>query len=443
MEVFLIKSAQVLLSLSILVILHELGHFIPARLFKTRVERFFLFFDVKFALIKKKVGNTIYGIGWLPLGGYVKIAGMVDESMDTEQLKKPPQPWEFRSKPAWQRLIIMAGGVLVNVLIALIIYIIVLFSWGKEVLPNENLPDGFAPSETAKELGFQFGDKVIAVNEKPLENVWNINKYLFLRSVKTISIERKNGTKEKLLIPKNIGKKMFQKGDIPVLSPILPVVVDSITKNSVAEKAALKKGDRILSFGGEKIKNIRHFRTLFKGNLNKENPTEIVFARKDSIHSVLTDFKKDSILGSFFDTSFYENLYETKKMTLGNSLKEGFSYSYWTLHDYVAQFKYVFTKKGATSLGGFGAIGQLFPASWDWRAFWETTALISIILAFMNILPIPALDGGHILFLLYEIFTRRQPSQKFLEYAQMIGFVLLISLFLYANGNDVYRAFFS
>ena len=420
--------------MSILIVLHELGHFIPAKIFKTRVEKFFLFFDVKFALFKKKFGDTVYGIGWLPLGGYVKISGMIDESMDKEQMKQPPKPWEFRTKPAWQRLIIMLGGVTVNLVLGFLIYMMILFVWGKNTLPNSALPLGLGVSPLAKEIGFEKGDQIVSVDGKPLEVALDINKLLLIRSVQVVQVERKNGMKINITIPENIGDRMFTTGQMSILYPRFPAEIDSVLTDKGAFQAGFRAGDKII-FADETI--IEDWTELRDYNNEKANQkVQYIIERnqiKDTINMILDAQGKMGVIPKNSIKISQEDL------SLGESIAEGFSYGYWMLYDYVAQFKYVFTKKGASQLGGFGAIGSLFPASWDWRAFWGSTAFISIILAFMNLLPIPALDGGHVMFLLYEMISGRKPNDKFMEYAQMVGFFLLLALVIYANGNDLFR----
>jgi regulator of sigma E protease len=438
MSPFLVKAIQLLMSLSLLIILHELGHFIPARLFNTRVEKFFLFFDVKFALIKKKIGETTYGIGWLPLGGYVKISGMIDESMDKEQLQQPPQPWEFRSKHAWQRLIIMLGGVTVNLILGFLIYMMILFIWGKNTLNASQLPMGLEPSPIAQALGFELGDQILEVDGRPLDNVLEINKHLFLRGVETVAVQHQNGAIEQLSIPENFGKQMFESGELLPFTPVVPNILDSIIPNSPAAKAGLLPDDKIVEINGNSTPNW----TVFKNQMMDESRLiTLVIERDGRRDSLEIATAADGTLGVYPKSSLIR--FQTEKLSLSQSISEGFSYGYWTLYDYVAQFQYLFTQKGASQLGGFGAIGNMFPSSWNWKGFWASTALISIILAFMNILPIPALDGGHVMFLIYEMITGRKPNDQFLEYAQMFGFFLLLSLVLYANGNDLYRLFFS
>jgi len=438
MSPIIIKGIQLLLSLSLLVVLHELGHFIPAKLFKTRVEKFYLFFDVKFALFKKKIGGTEYGIGWLPLGGYVKISGMIDESMDTEQMKLPPEPWEFRSKPAWQRLIIMLGGVIVNLLLGLLIYAMIFYVWGKDTLTYDAVPNGMEVSKLAKSIGFEDGDRIIEVDGVVLDNVLDINRNLFLRSVEEASIQRANGLKEVISVPEDFGSQMFESGDLfPFSVLILPEII--IQPDSPAEAAGLMNGDVVLKTNGIPINGYSFLVTHLKEQ--KYDTLQIELRRgADQIITKKILPREDGTIGiSSADKSVQ---YTHVDLTFSESIYDGFNYGFWTLHDYAAQFKYVFTKKGASQVGGFATIGNLFPAQWNWRGFWSSTALISIILAFMNILPIPALDGGHVMFLMYEIISGRKPNDRFMEYAQMFGFLLLLAVLLFANGNDIYRAIF-
>ena len=435
MEVFLIKAFQLILSLAILVVLHELGHFIPAKIFKTRVEKFYLFFDVKFSLFKKKIGETVYGIGWLPLGGYVKIAGMIDESFDKEQMSKPPQPWEFRSKPTWQRLIIMLGGVTVNLIVGFALYMMILFVWGKDYVPQENMPNGLDPSPVAIEIGFEQGDKLVNVDGEPLENVLDINRNLFLRPVEYVTVSRSDGTTNQINIPEDFGDKMFKSGQYRPLNPLIRATVDSVSVESPAYNAGINAGDLIIKANTDNINTWQEFINWMDNNNDKI--INMTLQRNEGIYETTLQRDIDGTIGVWKLNTGIKPVH--RDLTLTESIAEGFDYGYWTLYDYVSQFQFVFTKQGASQLGGFGTIGGLFPAQWDWRNFWSTTALISIILAFMNILPIPALDGGHVMFLCYEMVTGRKPSDKFLEYAQVIGFFLLIALVLYANGNDLFR----
>ncbi|NEV92540.1 RIP metalloprotease RseP [Psychroflexus sp. YR1-1] len=449
MDPFFIKALQLLLSLSILIVLHELGHFIPAKLFNTRVEKFYLFFDVKFSLFKKKIGDTVYGIGWLPLGGYVKISGMIDESMDREQMSKPPEPWEFRSKPAWQRLIIMLGGVTVNVVLGFLIYMMVLFVYGENYLSPEVFDDGLETAEVMKDYGFMDGDKILSVDGEPLQSQIDINKYLLLRNVNTVEVQHPTGTKETISLPEDIGQQLFQSGILQPFSPVKQPIIDSVLADSPAAKAGLKQGDLITSVNGEKVNYWHEFRqkveasqgetiSLTYDSTAEANPGLDKELNGEGFGKVDITTNEEGNIGVFTSAISADDIL-TRDYSFGESIGAGFDFAYWTLHDYAAQFKYVFTKKGASQVGGFGAIGGLFPEAWDWKAFWTTTAFISIILAFMNILPIPALDGGHVMFLLYEMISGRKPNEKVMEYAQMIGFFILIALVLFANGNDVYR----
>ena len=436
--IFLIKAVQFLLSLSIIVVLHELGHFIPAKFFKTKVEKFYLFFDWPYSLVKKKIGETVYGIGLIPLGGYVKIAGMIDESMDTEHLEKEPEPWEYRSKPAWQRLIIISGGIIVNLILGFAIYMMVALIWGKTVLTNENLPAGFKVAEVMKSYGFNDGDKILKVNGDDIENVIDINKFLFLRDINSVTVERYNGIKENISIPENIGTVMFENGAMNAFVPLVPAVIDSIVPDSPAYNASLAKGDKIIKVNGNDIIKWQDFTELVK--LNTSSNISVEIERGGDVISKLIPLNEDKKIGV---SVLLPKIVPTKiEYSFFESINEGYQMAYWTLTDYIGQFKYVFTKKGASQLGGFGAIGSLFPATWNWKGFWETTALISIILAFMNALPIPALDGGHAMFLFYEMLTGIKPNDKIVGYAQMLGFFLLIALVLFANGNDLYRWLF-
>ena len=438
METF-IKVSQFILSLSILIVLHELGHFIPAKLFKTKVEKFYLFFDYKFSIFKKKIGETVYGIGWIPLGGYVKIAGMIDESMDTDQMKEEPKPWEFRSKPAWQRLIIMLGGVTVNFLLGIFIYIMILIVWGEYYVQPEDVKSGFAVAEEFKEYGFQDGDKILKVNNEIPFDVTSVNKHLFLRNVESIEVKHLDGNSEKINLPEDIGLEMWTAGNMEPFIPRFSAIIDSIQPSSPAEKAKLLKGDRIVAINNKEISFWDEFTTAV-GNNKDQNEMELVVLRNGVQDTISVKPSNEGKFGVYAKNTIAEHVDQKhKKYSFAESIPKGTSTAYWTLRDYVAQFKYVFTKKGASSLGGFGTILSIFPNKWDWQRFWSLTAFLSIMLAFMNLLPIPALDGGHVVFTLYEMISGRKPSDKFLEYAQITGFIILIALLLYANGNDVYK----
>lgn len=437
----LIKAIQFLMSLSILIVLHELGHFIPAKIFKTRVEKFYLFFDYKFSLLKKKIGETEYGIGWIPLGGYVKISGMIDESMDKEQMLLPPQPWEFRSKPAWQRLIIMLGGVTVNFILGLLIYIMILFVWGSDFSTAKDVKYGFSVDTEFKALGFKDGDNILKINHETPDDIMDINKQLFLRPIQSIEVIRGDGTTEIIAVPETIGKTMWEKGVLKPFSPRFYAVIDSILVDSPAQLAGLMKNDSVVSVNGQPIKFWNEFTDAVKNNPSKK-ALEITFLRAgEQITSIVLPDQENK-MGVFPKVPSTDIVgFQHKDFSFANSITEGSKMAYWTLHDFIAQFKYVFTKKGATSIGGFIAIGSIFPSTWSWPAFWSITAFLSIMLAFMNLLPIPALDGGHVVFTLFEMITGKKPSDKFLEYAQVTGFLLLISLLILANGNDVVKLF--
>ena len=433
---FFIKAAQLLLSLSILIVLHELGHFIPAKLFGTRVEKFYLFFDVKYSLFKKKIGETVYGIGWLPLGGYVKISGMIDESFDKEQMSKPPQPWEFRSKPTWQRLIIMLGGVTVNLIVGFVIYMMVLFVWGKETLPQDNFPLGMQPSSIVQEIGFEKGDKIVNVDGKELDNVMNLNSMLLFRPIEYVTVQKPNGSIAEIEIPSDLGSDIFKSGQMRSFDPIIEAKIDSVMPESPALYSGLQSGDKILSVNDFVIDDWPSFSNWM--NNNSDQNINLVVERNNTNYSISVERNDDGTIGVSVP-AYYKTT--NQKLGLFDSIVEGFDFGYWILYDYVSGFQYIVTKEGAQQLGGFGTIGNIFPAKWDWKGFWMSTALISIILAFMNVLPIPALDGGHVMFLIYEMVTGKKLSDKFMETATMIGFFLLISLVLYANGNDLFRFF--
>lgn len=443
METFLIKALQLILSLSILVLVHEFGHFIFARMFKVRVEKFYLFFDAWFALFRFKPKNseTEYGIGWLPLGGYCKISGMIDESMDKEQMAQPAKPYEFRSKPAGQRLMIMTAGVLFNFLLALFIYSMVLYTWGETYLPLKNITHGMFYSETMKEVGFQDGDVLLYADAQPLERLdeFSLRKVVEAQNVTVL----RDGVETVIPMPGDMMQRMMRNKDgfVDANNFPIPMVVRELPDgNSPARDAGLQPNDSIVSINGVITPTYYDASKLLADNKDKE--IEVGFYRNGQEMSLPVYTNAEGKLGIYAKTPL--DFYQTQTIKYGffESFPAGIRLGVNTLKGYVNDMKYVFTKEGASSLGGFGTIGGMFPATWDWKVFWQRTAFLSIILAFMNILPIPALDGGHVMFLLYEVIARRKPSDKFLEYAQITGMFLLFALLIYANGNDIFRLIF-
>lgn len=427
------------MSLSILVIVHEFGHYIVARIFKIRVEKFYLFFDAGFALLRYKPKNshTEYGIGWLPLGGYVKISGMIDESMDKDQMAQPAKPWEFRSKPAWQRLLVMIAGVVLNLLLAFFIYSMVLFTWNDNYLPLENVTQGMEFSSAAKKAGFQDGDILLMADDKKLDR-FGVRTLLDVADAETVTV-RRGGEIVKLDMEEGLMKGLLtdQEGFANIR---IPTVVYQTMEGSVAEQAGLIRGDSIVSINGEIAPSFTDFRQLIENNSNQE--VTLDYYRNGTLNSVAVQLDSTATIGFYVTPAGLIYNAVTVEYGFFESFPAGMHMGIQTLKDYIAQFKYVFTKEGASSLGGFGAIGNLFPAQWNWQAFWMMTAFLSVILAFMNILPIPALDGGHVVFLIYEVVTKRKPNEKFMEYAQVAGMILLLGLVLYANGMDIVRAIF-
>jgi regulator of sigma E protease len=436
MEV-LIKVIQLLLSLSILVIFHEMGHFVAAKVFRTRVEKFYLFFDPWFRLFRYRHKETEYGIGWLPLGGYVKISGMIDESLDREQMKKPPEPWEFRSKPAWQRLIIMLGGVIVNVLLAMLIYIGVLFAWGEQYLPTSEVNKyGISCDSLAMELGLRNGDQILSVDGKPVADFQKIIPYIILEEAKTIQVIRE-GQSIDVPVQKSAISKLIKEKD-PVIWPRIPFEVAEFAKESPAEKAGVKKDDRIIGLNGISLPFFREFRNTIQKYRNQEVMLDLIRAG-DTLHLPVS-IPEAGLIGVYpknLDTYFK---FQEKAYSIFSAIPAGIRKAFTGIGNYLKSLKLLFsTEKAYESVGGFITIGNIFPSTWDWESFWGLTAFLSIMLAILNVLPIPALDGGHVLFLLYEIITGRKPSDKFLEYAQIAGMIILFGLLIFANGNDILR----
>lgn len=448
MTPIVIKTIQFFLSLSLLIVLHELGHFIPAKLFKTRVEKFYLFFDVKFSLFKKKIGETVYGIGWLPLGGYVKISGMIDESMDKEQMKEEPKPWEFRSKPAWQRLIIMLGGVTVNFILAVVIFIGLVFTYGEQYIANDSLKDGIWVTEKSlgDELGIQTGDKILSVDGKKIEALQQVLPEMVYGEKYTI--ERDGQVIEKEIPVDFIETLSEDKEKARFIYYRVPFVISGVPKKSPNVDSGLQEGDAVVEMAGRPVEYKDQVIPILEAN--KGGTVDVKVKRNGKFVDLTLNVSEKAALGvalgmtpeEYKEAGYLEQ--KTLKYSFLESIPAGWNKGVKTLTDYIKGMKKIFNPDTGAykEVGGFAAIGGMFPDTWNWPAFWATTAFISIILAFMNILPIPALDGGHVAFLLYEMVTGRKPSDKFLEYAQMIGFFILIALLLFANGNDLYKWIF-
>ena len=459
MEVFLIRVLQFILAISLLVLLHEGGHFFFAKLFGVRVDKFYIFFDWKFSLFKFKPKNsdTEYGIGWLPLGGYCKISGMIDESFDTEQMKQPVQPWEFRAKPSWQRLLIMIGGVLVNFLLALFIYGQILFWWGDTYIPVKDMTLGMKFNQEAKSYGFQDGDILIGT-EKGAFKDFSADLYRDISEATRVDIVRQ-GKPMSITLPGELNLLNMMKADPSFVRPLLPAKVDSVLPETPAAQIGLQKGDEIVALNDKPVDSYNEFVDLLgrradmmavaettADSLKARTVTLVIshqtsaISHQTTVDTVTTVLTPDLKLG--FTVQSILGLYQpiTREYSFLESIPAGIKYGFHVLASYVDDLKYIFSAEGAKSLGGFGAIGSLFPPMWDWYMFWKMTAFLSIILAFMNILPIPALDGGHVLFLLYEMITRRKPSEQFMIRAEYVGFGILILLMVVANLNDILRA---
>lgn len=445
MEIFFIRALQLILALSILVLIHEFGHFLFARVFNVRVDKFYLFFDWKFSLFKWKPKNsdTEYGVGWIPLGGYCKIAGMIDESMDTEQMKQPAQPWEYRSKPAWQRLLIIVGGVLFNLILAFFIYSMVLFTWGDYYTDLQKMENGLAFNKTAKEIGFKDGDILMKIDGEEkhklyLDKVRSANILRDICDAKEVTVKR-DGEEVSIAIPDTLGLLNMNRPTIFMQERVL-ACIDSVEAGSPAATAGIAKGDKIVSIDGKSVDSWNDLKRIM-GELKQENKnTFSLQVERDTIMSLTAKVDSTFILGI---TPVFNNYPEIhNEYGFFESFPAGVSFGINVLQGYVSDFQYVFSSEGAKSVGMFGSIGSLFPAQWDWHEFWLMTAFLSIILAFMNILPIPALDGGHALFLIVEMITGKQPSDKFMERAQMIGMLLILGLFVLATYNDLAKFVF-
>lgn len=438
MEV-LIQASQLLLSLSILVILHELGHFIPAKIFKTKVEKFYLFFDPYFSLFKYKKGDTEYGIGWLPLGGYVKISGMIDESMDKEQMKQPPQPWEFRSKPAWQRLVIMLGGVTVNIIVGVIIYTMIAFVWGNQYIPNDSLKYGIYADSTAQQIGLRSGDKILSIDHEPIVKFNDITLRILLDNAQTIQVDR-NGETTNIDIPKGTVADLIKSQEM-FIEPAVITTVDQVIADTPAEKAGLLKGDRIIKIDSVATPFFQDVVKYLRAHAGQQ--VSLLILRNENQLTLASTVTEKGTLGFAVEPLNEQIVLKTEKYSLFESVPAGMNQAYSSFENYIKQLALVFNPETEAykSLGGFITIGKAFSPTWDWHRFWNFTAFLSIILAIMNILPIPALDGGHVMFLSWEIITGRKPHDKVLEYAQVAGIIILLSLMILANGNDIIKLF--
>ena len=447
METFLIRALQLMMSLSLLVIIHEGGHFFFAKLFKVRVTKFYLFFDPWFSLFKFKPKNseTEYGVGWLPLGGYVQIAGMVDETQNSEDLNHPVEDWEFRAKPAWQRLLIMVGGVMMNFLLALFIYSMILFKWGDQYVSLQDMTHGMEFNERAEEIGFRDGDILLSADDQPLQR-FNVDMLRAITEARVVKVNRA-GQEVEVYMPE-VSLLDIAKDNPAFVEPLLPNVVDSVMPGRPFAEVGIQSGDVLLAVNETTVSSYNVFVSKL-AELREEAEAEgkktaeftLVYSRAGVQDTLAVQTDTLFMVGAT-SKALADYKVTTKEYGFFESFPAGIALGVNTLKGYVNDMKYVFTKEGAKSVGGFGTIGSIFPSVWDWHRFWEITAFLSIILAFMNILPIPALDGGHVLFLLYEIIARRKPSDKFMERAQMVGMILLFGLLIWANFNDVVRFLF-
>jgi regulator of sigma E protease len=438
---FFANVGQFILAFSILVVLHELGHFLPAKWFGCRVDKFYLFFNPWFSLWKKKIGETEYGLGWVPLGGYVKIAGMIDESMDKDQMKQPAQPWEFRSKPAWQRLIIMLGGVTVNFILALVLFSMILFVWGEEKLPVRNLQYGLSADSLATSVGLQDGDLITAINNKPLDYLNELPKEMMLNDSVILRVERE-GASRNIKLPEGFIARLTKNQLRGFVAPRFPVIVDSVSSGIMVKEGELRKGDQLIRLNNEPVEFYHEFEA--KKRQHKGELVTITALRGGDTANINIQLTEEGSVGFFPQNPFDLLGTEKIKYSFGESIPAGIDFGIDRLKDYMTGIRLLFTSKEhkvSDNLGSLISIGKTFGGTWDWQRFWTMTALFSIILAFMNILPIPALDGGHALFTIYEMITGRKPSDKFMEYAQMVGMVLLLGLMVYALGLDVWRLF--
>lgn len=441
---YLIMAGQLFLSLSILIVLHEMGHFFPARWFKTRVEKFYLFFDPWFSLFKIKKGETEYGIGWLPLGGYVKISGMIDESMDREQMAGPPKPWEFRSKPAWQRLIIMLGGVTVNFILGFFLYGMVLWTWGEVYLPIQNAKYGIAVSKLGKDMGLKDGDNVLGINGKTLTEFGDnqVRREIVINNAQNLEIEREGQKMTLPIDPKFVQiLSSYESKDEGLYTVRMPFVIGKVAPKTPAEKAGLQEKDQVIGVNGDPTPYYHEFSQKVLPLKNKKIELTVIRS-KDTLNVPLTTTAEGKIGVQSYEPAYYFKV-ERKEYSLAQAMPMGVQKGVGFLGDQMKAFGQMFRGKikASESLGGFASIATMFGDIWDWERFWRMTAVLSLILAFMNLLPIPALDGGHVMFLLFEIVSGRKPSDKFMEYATIVGFIIVIGLVLFANGLDIFRIF--
>lgn len=438
----MIKFTLFFISLSLLIVLHEFGHYIAARMFKTKVNKFYLFFDflfpfsnvLKFTLFKKKLGDTEYGIGWFPFGGYVDIDGMMGDPDD--KLGKAPEPHEFRAKKPWQRLIILAGGITVNFLLAIVIFSFVSWSYGESYLPAKNAKFGIYVDPIGEKIGLKNGDKVVSLDNIPVTDLHKAAVAILLDKPKSIQVER-NGEKKSLLIPEGFDLQVVDK-EVMLFDAGFPFVIDSVVPETGAALAGFKKGDRLVSLESDSILFFQQFSRLFKENKGKT--VSVGFVRNGKLDSVNLIVKEDGSIGAYYQPQY--TYFDISKQEFGfiESWGQGWNRTISVLGNYVKQFRLIFSKVGASKMGGFASIGKMYPSSWDWEAFWTTTAVISVILAFMNLLPIPVLDGGYILFILWEMITGKKVGDKFMQRALTIGMYFVLALLIFSNGNDIVRA---
>ena len=438
----MIKFTLFFISLSLLIVLHEFGHYIAARMFKTKVNKFYLFFDflfpfsnvLKFTLFKKKLGDTEYGIGWFPFGGYVDIDGMMGDPDD--KLGKAPEPHEFRAKKPWQRLIILAGGITVNFLLAIVIFTFVSWSYGESYLPAKNAKFGIYVDPIGEKIGLRNGDKVVSLDNVPITDLHKAAVAILLDKPKSIQVER-NGEKKSLLIPEGFDLQVVDK-EVMLFDAGFPFVIDSVVPETGAALAGFKKGDRLVSLESDSILFFQQFSRLFKENKGKT--VSVGFVRNGKLDSANVIVKEDGSIGAYYQPQY--TYFDISKQEFGfiESWGQGWNRTISVLGNYVKQFRLIFSKVGASKMGGFASIGKMYPSSWDWEAFWTTTAVISVILAFMNLLPIPVLDGGYILFILWEMITGKKVGDKFMQRALTIGMYFVLALLIFSNGNDIVRA---